>query len=153
LTAAEPNATSPPTSKKERHGDSGGKATKPAIVGTWMIDVDRSLKDVSKAPDGLSRHFDNIDAYRNYLKPKIENGRFEVHADGTAIYRWGRWTQKMRWEDRGNNKYWIGYKIPFAFSVGHIITIEDDGSGICKFQVDYSESVAPRSPLFVTKSK
>jgi hypothetical protein len=120
-------------------------------VGIWKIDADRSLRDISEIPRGLSREFADLDAYRAYLKPKIAGGEFEIHGDETAVFkRSDGFSQEMTWEKQGE-KYWVGNHAFMSFSVGHIFEIGDGRTGICKFQMEYSESVAPRSPLYVTK--
>jgi hypothetical protein len=81
---------------------------KAPIVGTWRIDADRSLRDISEIPNGIYRKFENLDAYRAYVKPKITGGEFEIHADGTALYRTADETmQKMTWK-KHNETYWVG---------------------------------------------
>jgi hypothetical protein len=119
------------------------------ILGVWVIDTERSLRDMSVISG--SDRFRSLDALRDYVRPQIEGGEFEIFAGGKAIFRnKARGRDDMIWEKSGE-KYWVGNHFFLSASVGHIFVLQDDRTAICKFQFDYSEDQAPRTQLYVTK--
>ena len=122
------------------------------IEGVWVIDADASLRAIDRVPEGLVRPFNSLDEYRAWVRPKIEGARFEIHPAGKAFMRRkdGALTE-MTWEKRGD-KYWVGRRGFLSFSIGHFFELKSDREAVCRFQVDYSETVAPRSPLVVRKT-
>ena len=122
------------------------------IVGSWKIDLEQTLSGIKVIPEGLAQKFDSLDAYRAYVRPKIEGGRFDISPDGSAVLRLGDGSAtRMTWHRTGFGTFWVGKKIFMSASVGHIFVLMNDHEAICKFQMDYSESVAPRSPVTVHK--
>jgi hypothetical protein len=101
-------------------------------------------------PQRYQARYEHIDQYRNWLHLQVGNTRFEFFADGKAKCH-GGWFNNDNLGRRtdGPARYWVmtaPSSVPMA-SIGHGITLNDDGTATCDFQMEWTEGTAIRVPL------
>jgi len=146
----------------------GSAARKPAfskgVVGVWVVRMEPTLQRVTAVPHELSHQFADLAAYQASIREKLEGLQFEFYPDNKVFLRFaqgkspfadGSTIWSFNWERGEDGSYRLvepGPHIPLlSKSVSHRFEVSGHDSGICHYQMQWSENSAPRSPLVVEK--
>lgn len=132
-----------------------------------MVRIEPTLDGITTIPGEVHR-FTDLAAYKAWVRQNVEGLQFEFYPDNKVFLRFpegtspltsGSLTWEFNWEQIEGGWYRLvesGPYIPLPFSLGqsvsHRLKMSDANSAVCQYQVEWSESGAPRSPLVLEKT-
>ena len=138
-----------------------GATTRPlfskGVLGVWVVRLDPTLQAITKVPHEMSHQFPNLPDYKAWLRKEVEGLQFEFYPENKVFLRYagGGRPRGFSWERRDDGSYWLseaGFLSPLSAGIGHRFDMSSDRAAVCRYQVQWNENSAPRSPLVLEKT-
>ena len=127
-----------------------GRAT---MFGVWKVNWDRTSPTILAVPKTYAERFKTVEEFRAFVAKQAMDMTFEIQPDNIAFSRraTGNKPVKYRWESSKRYDCWLEVGGFLAASVGHGFKVTDANNAVLTFQIEWSENIATRVPLFMER--
>ena len=143
----------------DRTGGRNRATARPAftkgVLGVWVVRTERTMEGITVVPHEVSDKFTDLAAYKAWLRQQVDGLQFEFYPDNKVFLRYANpnGIQHFNWVRREDGSYWLNQPgfLGMSASIGHRFDTTSDHAAACRYQVEWNENSAPRSPLVLEK--
>lgn len=119
---------------------------------TWKVDLDESLKKISKVPSTHEHKYKSLESYKNYVGKSAKDLTLTIHSNKKATIKGSWFSGNYRWYTPDDDyDYWIHRGGTFTAGMGHGFNRVSYGTAHLSYTIEFHEDYATRETLILKR--